>query len=240
MREGPGEGLAVCDWHLARPSPRSSPRRRVDTTTAARQRRSIDTPTGCAAACARNPAAAIRENAPCRRRSRTKAAQPERPKGDLDPHWSWGRHLPAWGAMGVDFESRVEFDRMRRYRLGPGAAGAGAVRPRRAAAVRREQHPLRLGHQDRRVGARQARPLRAAGARPGADRVGLRLGRRAPPALLALAAEGALQGGPGRPARHRAAELRPHEAPRRGDRRAAARRRRRQACRSASTSSSRR
>ena len=46
-----------------------------------------------------------------------KAAQPERPKGDLDPQWAWGRHLPAWGAMGVDFESRVEFDRMRRYRL---------------------------------------------------------------------------------------------------------------------------
>ncbi|HEY1245823.1 MAG TPA: Xaa-Pro peptidase family protein [Hyphomicrobiaceae bacterium] len=39
------------------------------------------------------------------------------PKSDLDPHWNWGRHLPAWGAMGVDFESRVEFDRMRRYRL---------------------------------------------------------------------------------------------------------------------------
>src|SRR5262245_52251798 len=39
------------------------------------------------------------------------------PKGDLDPYWSWGRHLPAWGTMGVDFESRVEFVRMRRYRL---------------------------------------------------------------------------------------------------------------------------
>jgi Xaa-Pro dipeptidase len=39
------------------------------------------------------------------------------PKSDLDPHWNWGRHLPAWGTMGVDFESRVEFDRMRRYRL---------------------------------------------------------------------------------------------------------------------------
>src|SRR5262245_7340540 len=39
------------------------------------------------------------------------------PKGDLDPHWNWSRHLPAWGTMGVDFESRVEFDRMRRYRL---------------------------------------------------------------------------------------------------------------------------
>ncbi len=38
-------------------------------------------------------------------------------KGDLDPHWNWGRRLPALGSMGVDFESRVEFDRMRRYRL---------------------------------------------------------------------------------------------------------------------------
>ena len=38
-------------------------------------------------------------------------------KDDLDPHWNWGRQLPSWGAMGVDFESRVEFDRMRRYRL---------------------------------------------------------------------------------------------------------------------------
>jgi len=46
--------------------------------------------------------------------SDTKSSPQGAPKGDLDPHWSWGRHLPAWGAMGVDFESRVEFDRMRR------------------------------------------------------------------------------------------------------------------------------
>jgi Xaa-Pro aminopeptidase len=39
------------------------------------------------------------------------------PAGDLDPHWSWGRQLPASGIMAVDFESRVEFDRLRRYRL---------------------------------------------------------------------------------------------------------------------------
>ncbi len=37
--------------------------------------------------------------------------------GDLDPHWNWGRQLPVSGIMGVDFESRVEFDRLRRYRL---------------------------------------------------------------------------------------------------------------------------
>jgi Xaa-Pro aminopeptidase len=36
---------------------------------------------------------------------------------DLDPRWNWGRQLPSWGVMGVDFESRVEFGRLRRYRL---------------------------------------------------------------------------------------------------------------------------
>ena len=46
-----------------------------------------------------------------------KVSEPAPRKGDLDPHWNWGRRLPALGAMGVDFESRVEFDRMRRYRL---------------------------------------------------------------------------------------------------------------------------
>ncbi len=40
------------------------------------------------------------------------------PQGDLDPHWQWNRALPAWGTMGVDFESRVDFDRLRRYRIG--------------------------------------------------------------------------------------------------------------------------
>jgi Xaa-Pro aminopeptidase len=37
---------------------------------------------------------------------------------DLDPHYVWGRALPAWGTMGVDFELRVDFDRLRRYRIG--------------------------------------------------------------------------------------------------------------------------
>ena len=49
------------------------------------------------------------------------------PQGDLDPHWNWKRHLPAWGAMGVDFESRVEFDRMRRYRLARARQALDAV-----------------------------------------------------------------------------------------------------------------
>jgi Xaa-Pro dipeptidase len=40
------------------------------------------------------------------------------PAEDLDPHYRWDRHLPAWGTMGVDFELRVDFDRLRRYRIG--------------------------------------------------------------------------------------------------------------------------
>ena len=162
------------------------------------------------------------------------------PKGDLDPHWNWGRQLPAWGAMGVDFESRVEFDRMRRYRL---ARARQALENSDLGALLlfdvnniRYVSATKIGEWERDKLARFA--LLARG--PGADRVGLRLRRRAPQALLALAAAGALQGRPRGPARHRAAELRPHAAPRRGDRLAPARGRRRQACRSASTSSSRR
>ena len=37
--------------------------------------------------------------------------------GDADPHWRWDRHLPAWGHTATDFERRVDFDRLRRYRL---------------------------------------------------------------------------------------------------------------------------
>ena len=38
-------------------------------------------------------------------------------ENDLDTHYRWDRHLPAWGTMGVDFEARVDFDRLRRYRI---------------------------------------------------------------------------------------------------------------------------
>ncbi len=103
----------------------------------------------------------------------------------------------------------------------PGQAGPEELQPRRAAGLRRQQHPLSHRHQDRRMGARQALPLRAARRRPGPDRVGLRLGGRASPALLRLAAAGEFPRRHARHARHRAAVGRPHEAPRRGDRRPA-------------------
>ena len=37
--------------------------------------------------------------------------------GDADPNWRWDRHIPALGHMGVDFEPRVDFRRLQRYRL---------------------------------------------------------------------------------------------------------------------------
>jgi len=37
---------------------------------------------------------------------------------DIDPRYRWDRALPALGTMGVDFEERVDFRRLHRYRLG--------------------------------------------------------------------------------------------------------------------------
>ena len=36
---------------------------------------------------------------------------------DLEPNWKWQGRLPAWGHTNTDFERRVDFDRLRRYRL---------------------------------------------------------------------------------------------------------------------------
>jgi Xaa-Pro aminopeptidase len=35
----------------------------------------------------------------------------------LAPHWNWDRHIPAPGHTNVDFETRVDFRRLQRYRL---------------------------------------------------------------------------------------------------------------------------
>jgi Xaa-Pro dipeptidase len=37
---------------------------------------------------------------------------------DVEPRWNWGRAIPSPGIMGVDFERRVDFRRLQRYRLG--------------------------------------------------------------------------------------------------------------------------
>jgi Xaa-Pro aminopeptidase len=45
---------------------------------------------------------------------------------DINPRYNWGRHLPALGTMGVDFEERVDYRRLHRYRLGRAQAALEA------------------------------------------------------------------------------------------------------------------
>src|SRR5271167_892321 len=35
----------------------------------------------------------------------------------LEPNWRWDRAIPSHGHMSVDFERRIDFDRLRHYRL---------------------------------------------------------------------------------------------------------------------------
>jgi Xaa-Pro dipeptidase len=37
---------------------------------------------------------------------------------DINPRYNWGRHLPSLGTMGVDFEERVNYQRLHNYRIG--------------------------------------------------------------------------------------------------------------------------
>ena len=45
---------------------------------------------------------------------------------DITPRYNWGRHLPVLGTMGVDFEERVDYRRLHRYRLGRAQAALEA------------------------------------------------------------------------------------------------------------------
>ena len=45
---------------------------------------------------------------------------------DVNPRYNWGRHLPVLGTMGVDFEERVDYRRMHRYRIGRARAALEA------------------------------------------------------------------------------------------------------------------
>ena len=92
--------------------------------------------------------------------------------------------------MAVDWEQRVDFDRLRRTRLAKTKADARRVGARGAAALRSQQPPLRHEHRDRDVGARQEHPLRARVPRRGPGALGLRLGGPPPQALLPVAPGG--------------------------------------------------
>ena len=146
---------------------------------------------------------------------------------DLEPNYRWDRHLPAWGTMGVDFESRVEFDRMRRYRIA--RARQALERSDLGALLLFDVNNIRyvtatkIGEWERDKLGRFA--LLAKGQEPilwdfGSAAVHHR--------LYSTGWCRTMQGRHRRHARHRAAQLRPDEVPRRGDRRAAARGRRRQ------------
>jgi tripartite-type tricarboxylate transporter receptor subunit TctC len=126
--------------------------------------------------------------------------------------------VPALGIMGVDFEERVDYRRLHRYRLARAKQALENSELRRAAALRRQQYPLRDIHQDRRMGARQAFALRAADGHGRADPVGFRLSRRPSQALFAWLVPENCRAGLVGTARHRAALLRPDEKSRRGDR----------------------
>ena len=147
---------------------------------------------------------------------------------DINPRYNWGRHLPVLGTMGVDFEERVDYRRMHRYRLARAQAALEASDL--GALLLFDDNNIRyvtstkIGEWARDKLSRCALLMR--GGDP--DPVGLRLGRRASQALFALAQAGELQGRSGRPARHGRSGLRPDEAPRRGNGLDPARRRRRQ------------
>ena len=70
--------------------------------------------------------------------------------------------LPAPGHTGVDYEKRVDFDRLRDYRLGAREGGAGGSDVRRVPALRLLQHPLHDPDLDRRRARRQDDPVRVA------------------------------------------------------------------------------
>ena len=138
--------------------------------------------------------------------------------------------------MAVDWEQRVDFDRLRSARLERTKAALRAFGPGRVAALRPEQPSLRHQHRDRHVGARQEHPLRARLPRRRSDPLGLRLGGSAPPDVLRLAARVELARLGHTDARRHARRDRRSRRARQADPRRAGRARARRRARSASTS----
>ena len=75
------------------------------------------------------------------------------------------RPIGSPGSMTVDWEERVNPDRLRTYRLARARAALDASELGVDAALRLQQHPLRHEHPHRRVGPRQDDPLRPADSR---------------------------------------------------------------------------
>ena len=80
------------------------------------------------------------------------AKKPKKPEftpvneSDLNPSHRWHRPLQAPGITQVDFEERVNFQRLHRYRVARTRQSLANSDPRRDAVFRPAQHPLHLQH----------------------------------------------------------------------------------------------
>ena len=107
--------------------------------------------------------------------------------GDTDPNWRWDKHLSALGHTAVDFERRVDHDRLRRYRLS--RAKAALKKSRCGALLLFDVNNIRyvtgtkIGEWERDKMCR----IRPASGRRGAVRLGFRFCGSASPAILRLA-----------------------------------------------------
>src|SRR4029077_6048078 len=120
------------------------------------------------------------------REETTHGAEAGRSKGPARDRRGRGSPLPLGpassgaGTYAGGFRGAGRLPASARLSSGPRASGAGAVGPRRDPRLRPVQHPLSLGHGDRRVGTRQADALVPLDGQRRAVGVGLRL-CRAPP-----------------------------------------------------------
>ena len=137
---------------------------------------------------------------------------------DINPRHNWGRALPSLGIMGVDFEERVDFRRLHRYRLG--RAKQALEKSELGALLVFDVNNIRyltstkIGEWERDKLARWALLTRTG--EPILWDFGSAAVHHKLYAPWLDSAE--LQGRPGRPARHRRARLRPDEEARRGTR----------------------
>ena len=95
--------------------------------------------------------------------------------------------IKTYGTMAVDWEQRIDFDRLRRERLARVKEQLGQVGARRRALLRHEQRALHHVDPYRHVGAGQGGALHAAAAERRADSLGLRVRRAPSPAELPVA-----------------------------------------------------
>ena len=106
---------------------------------------------------------------------------------DVNPRYNWGRHLPVLGTMGVDFEERVDYRRLHRYRLGRARAALEASDL--GALLLFDDNNVRYVTSTK-IGEWARDKLSRwtlLAARRRSDPLGFRLGRRPSPALFAVA-----------------------------------------------------